>query len=171
MGTIERHKSHQIWQVWTVKTCLSSPFLFSGIVHEWIEGMKKGKREGVKGRNRVCHEKGMMGVSSRTDKNKMMNQKSLHSDGTVEGQEGDSQQQTISNNITSVYYCSDNLSNYLGYFGQLCPSWFNHLRLGFWVQFYFSSRLLTFVRTCNKNQWDTFANESKLLIFLLLMFG
>lgn len=131
MGTIERHKSHQIWQVWTVKTSLSSPFLFSGIVHEWIEGMKKGKREGVKGRNRVCHEKGMMGVSSRTDKNKMMNQKSLHSDGTVEGQEGDSQQQTISNNITSVYYCSDNLSNYLGYFGQLCPSWFNHLRLGF----------------------------------------
>lgn len=57
--------------------------------------MKKGKRDKVKERRRVCQENGMMEVSSRTDKNKMMNQKPLHSqdhtDCTVEGQEGDSQ--------------------------------------------------------------------------------
>lgn len=69
-------------------------------VHEWKEGMKEGKREGVKERSGVCHENGMMGVSSRTDKNKMMNQKSLHSldhtGDTLEGQEGDTIKVSIS---------------------------------------------------------------------------
>lgn len=70
----------------------------------------------------MCHENGM-GVSSRTDKNKMMKQKSLHSQGRTVGcciGSGRGQptsapklRHTVSHNTTSVYRCGDDLRNYL----------------------------------------------------------
>lgn len=73
-------------------------------------------------KERVCHENGM-GVSSRTDKNKMMNHKSLHLQnhrvgccrGSGQGQPTSALrlQHTMSGNITSVYQCGDILSYYL----------------------------------------------------------